>query len=141
MLAAVFLSVVCAGVAYAGTLPTWDRIITGPSRVKVPHQFGDAAVLDKETGLVWEKAPDTAGKASFNAVFGCYNKVVGGRFGWRLPTIEELSTLVDPSQGECAVSPPLPAGHPFQNVSPGGAFWAITTDQADDTIAYAWRSR
>jgi hypothetical protein len=135
VLVAVLLCIAYAVPVRGGTFPTWDRIIPGPSRFKVLPQLGNAAVLDKETGLVWEKAPDTAGEAWIDAVRGCYGKIVGGRFGWRLPTIEELSTLVDPSQGEGGVSPPLPAGHPFENISAFNVFWSITTDQADDTFA------
>jgi hypothetical protein len=41
-----------------------------------------------------------------------YNKYLSGRMGWRLPTIEELASLVDPGEGP----PTLPAGHPFINV-------------------------
>ena len=77
----------------ASSTPTWDRIIHGPARFKILSAFGGEAVLDKETGLVWEKAPSTDVSAWRNAVIGCANKIVGGRFGWRLPAIEELSSL------------------------------------------------
>ena len=53
----------------------------------------------------------------------------GGCKGWRLPSIEELASLVDPSQ-----SPPvLPSGHPFDlanvPVRRGGSlvFWSATS--------------
>lgn len=71
-------------------------------------------MLDNETGLVWEKILSLDTSNWIGAVRGCYQKVVGGRFGWRLPAIEELSTLVDPSQGVFGVSAPLPAGHPVR---------------------------
>lgn len=48
----------------------------------------------------------------------------GGRKGWRLPTIQELASLVDP-----AVPPPGPtltAGHPFSNVQ-SCCYWSATT--------------
>jgi hypothetical protein len=40
----------------------------------------------------------------------CTRLVKGGRGGWRLPTIQELTSLtrVQPNTGD-----PLPAGHPF----------------------------
>jgi len=81
--------------------------------------MGGEAVLDKETGLVWERSWDQASylelgkmpvlraypKTPFWALglpvaggFGmasyCYQKQVGGRKGWRLPTIEVLLSLV-----------------------------------------------
>ncbi len=39
---------------------------------------------------------------------------IGNRKGWRLPTVQELATLVDPSE----VEPSLPSGHPFDGVMP-----------------------
>jgi len=47
--------------------------------------------------------------------------------GWRLPTIQELSSLVDPSVGP--PGPTLPVGHPFQNLIAGGYFSASTHPQ------------
>lgn len=51
--------------------------------------------------------------------------MVGNRYGWRLPTIQELASLGDPVNTE----PNLPTGHPFilnadQRV---GTFWSATT--------------
>jgi hypothetical protein len=45
--------------------------------------------------------------------------------GWHLPTIEELSTLVDPTV--TVPGPALPAGHPFTNVI-AATYWSTTTD-------------
>jgi hypothetical protein len=47
---------------------------------------------------------------------------VGGRKGWRLPTIEELASLVDTSQS----NPALPAGHPFTGVQ-SYYYWSSST--------------
>lgn len=72
------------------------------------------AVLDHETGLTWERTPDhTTTKNWQEAIQYCYGKTIGGRKGWRLPTVEELLSLIDPSQS----GPALPAGHPFIGVS------------------------
>jgi hypothetical protein len=85
--------------------------------------MGGYAVLDKETGLVWEQAPGPAVWEWEKAKFWCYEKGVGGRKGYRLPTIEELASLVDP-QSISAHS--LPSGHPFDGVEDGG-YWSSTT--------------
>ncbi len=91
------------------------------------------AVLDRETGLVWlQQAGDLGGSATMDwrlAVDNCYAAHWGtGRKGWRLPTVEELGSLV-------AVGPAptyqagLPAGHPF-NLGGVNGFWTITNEVA-----------
>ena len=42
-------------------------------------------------------------------MYYAYNKNVGGRGGWRLPTVEELRSLIDLRRA----IPALPSGHPF----------------------------
>ena len=81
------------------------------------------AVLDRETGLVWEKSPDPELKTWEQACTHCYQKELAGRKGWRLPTIDELSSLVDTSN----LSPSLPAGCPFTGVQ-SYFYWSATTD-------------
>jgi len=119
--------------AYSGHNKTpWDHTESNSSkRFKVLDDYDNAAVLDKETGLVWEQSPDTNTRTWFNALSHCYTRLVGGRKGWRLPTIEELASLVDPTQ----VSPALPAGHPFTNVVEV-SFWSATT--LADNPSRAW---
>jgi hypothetical protein len=50
---------------------------------------------------------------------------VGGRKGWRLPTIEELASLLDPNNPDG--NPDLPLGHPFSFVL-SSHYWSATTD-------------
>jgi len=92
--------------------------------------MGGAAVRDNETGLVWEQSPSTstfswAITISFlaTAAFHCNDLKLGNRTGWRLPTIQELASLVDRSQS----NPALPAGHPFNNVQSSRQWWSATT--------------
>jgi hypothetical protein len=115
---------VFASLALADPGTTWEKKIDGPERFRVLSQFGGAAVLDKETGRVWEQSPSTVSGAWFGAHQFCYQKEVGGRKGWRLPTIEELASLVDTSQ----VNPSLPLGHPFSNVQLSNAYWSATSN-------------
>jgi hypothetical protein len=56
----------------------------------------------------------------------------GGRGGWRLPTQEELATLLDPTQS----NPPLPAGHPFQGIAAGDQFWTASVFEGSLNAAY-----
>jgi hypothetical protein len=91
----------------------------------------DDLVLDKETGLIWERSPGSEQMNWYEAIFHAYSKCLGGRMGWRLPTIEELASLVNPIQGP----PRLPNGHPFINVPTTVAQWTSTTRAADSNTA------
>jgi Protein of unknown function (DUF1566) len=130
--------------AEAVPLESWDQQVTTPNRFELV--LGGAAVLDQETQLVWEQNPGGTGDWAF-AVDRCYRRTVGtvariggigrvspGRKGWRLPTVEELASLVDPTQE----LPALPSGHPFE-IGTGFAvlgFWTHTTSAADRDQAY-----
>jgi hypothetical protein len=106
--------------------PSWDQKLPASSRFIVLSNWGSAAVLDRETGLVWEKSP-SAGTTHFVWILAlehCSALTVGDRTGWRLPVLQELASLVDPSVS--APGPTLPSGHPFQNVQTGG-YWSATT--------------
>ena len=92
------------------------------------------AVFDKETGLVWERSPDVGRRENWDAaVVYSYAKAVGGRRGWRLPTIEELLTLIDPAQS----GPMLPERHPFRDVQFDDFYWSSTLGMSSPPT-YAW---
>jgi hypothetical protein len=57
--------------AGAGSLKSWDKTKAGSKRWKVLDNFGDAAVLDSETGLVWEQAPTATTTTLYNASAEC----------------------------------------------------------------------
>ena len=78
-----------------------------------PEDETDDAVLDKETGLWWERSPDDTPRDWYSAISHCYKAKLANRKGLRLPTIEELASLV---RYEGALASALPAGHPFINV-------------------------
>src|SRR5207248_847106 len=112
---------------------TWAIQINNANRFRVLAQFGNAAVLDQETGLVWHRSP-SATKLPWSSIqvetaaIYCNVRPVGNRLGWRLPTIKELASLVDPTQFQ----PSLPAGHPFiltpeQQSAQSGEFWSATS--------------
>ena len=98
-----------------------------------PEEAADDLVLDKETGLIWARNANLANgtKPWQHAIYYCRNVSLGNRKGWRLPTAEELSSLVDPSQP----SPKLPNGHPFINVQ-SDLYWTCTTYESISD--YAW---
>jgi hypothetical protein len=99
--------------------PTWSQKL--PAKKRFVLVLDGEAVLDRETGLVWERSPNTTTSNLFAAVELCYRKEVGGRKGWRIPTIDELSSLVETTQS----NPALPSGHPFLNVQSSN-YWSST---------------
>jgi hypothetical protein len=113
----------------------WDANHPSSSRFVVLKAFHNQAVLDKNTGLVWEQAPASDFIGTFSeATDYCVNKTVGGTRGWRLPSVAELASLIDPS-----LSAPLVPTNVFsglQGTSSTG-YWSATT--VADNPDKAWR--
>jgi hypothetical protein len=119
---------------------TWNDNIHNP-RFAIWHpansgSLSDDLVLDKETGLVWARDANLINQCSWlDANTLCREFMLGNRSGWRLPSVEELSSLVDMSQANLA----LPAGHPFINVQSGSgvhAYWTSTNHENPDAAAW-----
>ena len=89
-----------------------------------------AGVLDLETGLVWERAPNTLLPTQdwAPAMNLCTSRLAGGRYGWRLPTVVEFKSLIQDGQ----LAPALPAGHPFDVTGlESEIFWTATIDASN----------
>jgi Protein of unknown function (DUF1566) len=118
---------VAVGPYYA--TPSWDQTLacatlaTCPRFVVLSNMNSDA-VLDRETGLVWERTVNTSLFSRAEADNKCTVVATGGRQGWRVPAAPELRSLIDPSN----TSPSLPAGHPFVGVAFGlfDNYWTST---------------
>lgn len=96
-----------------------------------PDDTSDDIVLDKATGLVWER---TTGKSQINwesASAHCTEARIADRSGWRLPTVEELASLVANFDTYRA----LPTGHPFI-LEDREVYWSATTNAGDTSQAY-----
>ena len=91
----------------------WDQVLPVSQRFVILQAFNSDAVLDKETGLVWEKSPQTTAVSSANVRLTCANKAVGGRKGWRLPSLTELSSL-----------PTIGRGRRMRKILPSCGVWA-----------------
>ncbi len=94
-------------------------------------QLEGEAVSDQKTGLVWEREPDYVFDVWDRSVARCTTKSVGGRQGWRAPSIDEIKTLVDLDQQD----PSLPPGHPFRNIR-SGIYWTATPHPKDEIVAW-----
>lgn len=99
----------------------WDENRTGAARFTVLGAFGNAAVRDNNTGLVWEQSPDLTTRTWVEATTYCVNKTVGGTKGWRLPSVVELASMIDPS----LIAPFVPA-NVFNGVQ-SASYWSATT--------------
>src|SRR5437762_8475026 len=86
--------------------PAWDQSLPSNTRFIVLSNMNSEAVLDRETGLVWQRSPSPPsthyGWASGQQQCREFTHI-GNRLGWRMPTVEELASLVDTS-----VPPPVP---------------------------------
>ena len=114
----------------------------GNSDLSDPATLSDDLVLDKETGLVWARDANLIGQINWlDANTLCREFELGNRTGWRLPSIEELSSLIDTSQSDLA----LPEGHPIVNVQYGSgvyAYWSSTNHENPNGAAWfvnMWR--
>jgi hypothetical protein len=104
---------VAAGPYYA--TPAWDQKLPAATRFIVLSNWNQDAILDRETGLVWQRSPDGS-EIFFQGLLACSLAATGGRAGWRLPSLHELESLIDPAVGAPGVVS-LPAGHPFVGIT------------------------
>jgi uncharacterized protein DUF1566 len=115
--------------------PSWDQKLPASTRFVVLLDWASQAVLDRETGLVWEQAPAATITSWNGAKNTCINKPVGGRKGWRLPAVAELSSLIDPSVA--FPGPTLAPGHPFTNVQTTKPYWSASTSTLIPSSAWS----
>jgi hypothetical protein len=131
--------------------PVWSRKLPaddGPpcASSRFACVLDDQAVLDNETGLVWERSPqlftpDDPGHQSFGLLWGrtpadpharafCANRKTGGRQGWRLPYVHELTSLLDVSGAVPPGQPLLSPGHPFDTaaIQNDDQYWSASAD-------------
>ena len=120
--------------------PAWDQKLPASTRF-VRVFFAEVcannlcaqvaqAVLDRETGLVWERSPSSDLFDLLSAAFSCNQKRRANRLGWRLPSVDELSSLIEQTPNSSGAT--LPPGHPFFNVA-SGSYWANSAAPPSDS--------
>jgi phage baseplate assembly protein gpV len=105
-------------------IQNWD------SRFTVVTELKNEAVRDNKTGLIWERSPRLDMEDWNSAHKRCLASNTGGRKDWRVPTVQELNSLIEPSSMEIK----LPDGHPFTNVEPA-IYWSATKAPKNATYA------
>jgi len=112
--------------------PAWSQQLPIATRFVVLTDWTNDAVLDKETGLVWERSPaNTSTQGWGTARTVCTARTTGARKGWRLPSVHELASLIHPN----VPGQTLPSGHPFLNVQSAN-YWSSTSDVDNPTLAW-----
>ena len=106
--------------------PAQDRA----ARFTVLGESNREAVRDKRTGLVWEQSPALDMSDWEMAQRQCSSSRAGGSTDWRVPTVQELATLVEPSSIEVK----LPPDHPFANVE-ASIYWSSTERRENGAYA------
>ena len=99
---------------------------------------GDGTILDKNTGLIWMKDANIStmplpydGARQYLQDMNSGKRPNFGFSDWRLPTINEMETLVEKTR----FYPALPVGHPFSNVQ-NHLYWS--TSRGRDVVDYLW---
>ena len=126
---------VAVGPYYA--TPSWDQTIPAGQRFVVLSNFNNQAILDRETGLVWQKSPVALQPVEGGSAFtydlawqSCNFPNGTPRFGWRIPTLPEFLSLLDATLlGPAPVSNLLPTPNPFNIPASAlvSGFWTSTT--------------
>lgn len=108
----------------------WDTNNPSASRFTVLTEFNNAAVRDNNTGLVWEQSPVTPspGPTWNDARLQCIERNVGGTRGWRLPSVVELASVIDPS----LPAPYIPAVFTGVQLAP---YWSATANAVGTSTA------
>ena len=164
------VGIICAVclLGFTGCRSTWpSKIENIEDRFNVLDDWSNEVVRDNETGLLWERYvlspgsnPDgSTGRIQrmswSDAVMYCYRNTLGnaddngldGRAGWRLPAIEELTSLLrgDFDQWESEIIGILqtdwgfaitrPRNPDFPDSNNPRTYWSITTSPSANTDA------
>lgn len=82
------------------------------------YQVNEDTIYDIKTKLTWQRVHAPGTMTQTNAIAYCQGLNIDG-LGWRLPTVKELSTLVDVSLKDPAIDPVFTA-------TPAFYFWSAS---------------
>ncbi|MCG3141134.1 MAG: Hercynine oxygenase [Anaerolineae bacterium] len=94
----------------------------------------DGTISDNNSGLMWIKNPGIAGVGGqfswHNALKVCEDLSFAGHSDWRLPNINEISSLVDYSEYEPSIDPMF--------ISENWYYWSSTLPMDNSYRSYPW---
>jgi hypothetical protein len=83
-----------------------------PDRYTINSSQG--LVTDVRTGLIWQQTPSAMQYAWADANTYCRGLTIGGMTGFRIPSLKELMTLVDPTRVRPAIDPKVFPSTPLE---------------------------
>jgi len=83
---------------------------------------GDGTVTDTDTGLMWQQATAPGAYTWQQALSYCENLTLAGYPDWRLPSVNELQSIVDYSRYDPAINTDY-----FSNTAVLSDYWSSTT--------------
>ena len=90
---------------------------------------GDGTVTDNVTGLMWQQVVPSIKYAWADAVAYCPTLTLAGDSDWRLPSVIELSSIVDSGQLSPSINPT------YFRSTPADRFWSASPAGSP---SYAW---
>jgi hypothetical protein len=105
-------------------------VAAGAPNAETYTDNGDGTVTDTVTGLMWQKAVATGIFTQPQAVAFCPTLTLGTHSDWRLPTIIELTSIVDLGQSNPSINVT------FFPATPAAYFWS--SSPLAGSPPYAW---
>jgi len=101
----------------------------GTSGVLPRYIIGADEVVDRNTGLVWQRQASTEGLSFATANLLCNESKLGDKETWRLPSTKELQTIVEERFAKPMIDPAV-----FPD-TPNGRYWTSSVAGAGSTNA------
>ena len=115
---------------YDNTSTYYVRAVRGESLNNNFVDTGDGTITDTSTGLMWQKSTGSTTYTWDQAKAYCEELTLGGKSDWRLPTRNELQSIVDYNENNPAISPV------FFPSSVGANHWTSTTNAVNTNNAW-----
>jgi hypothetical protein len=100
---------------------TQDDVAGGAGYLAGFTDNGNGTITDNVTKLIWQKVVSTTKYSLADAAAYCAALTLGGQSDWRLPTVIELTSIVDYGQGNPSIN-----GVYFPNTPSDDFFWTST---------------